>query len=122
VRKVAGRRSIASRSTVGFVVTVKNSGGTTVRDVRICDAPPAQLSFVTRPKGTFISNGKLCWKLAALAPGKTATFRYTMRAAAVTSATCVVNAATALTDATSASASARTCIRPGKLGKLLLAG
>ena len=122
VRKVAGRRSIASRGTVGFVVTVKNVGATTVRDVRICDAPPQQLSFLTRPKGTFMSSGKLCWKLAALAPGKTATFRYTMRAAVVTRATCVVNAATAQTGATSGSARARTCIRPGKLGKLLLAG
>lgn len=122
VLKTVAKKSIASKSNVVFAVKVTNKGKGTATNVTVCDAPPAQLAFVTRPKGTFIKNGKLCWTVKSLAAGKSVVFRYTMRAATVSNATCVVNAATAAATGTSASSKARTCIRPGKLGTLLLAG
>ncbi|MCW2972636.1 MAG: Ser-Asp rich fibrinogen-binding,bone sialoprotein-binding protein [Thermoleophilia bacterium] len=122
VAKKVASKSIASKAKVVFSVTVKNKGAAAATNVTVCDAPPAQLAFVTRPKGTFVKNGKLCWTIKSLAAAKSVTFRYTMRAATVTRATCVVNAATAAATGTSGSSTARTCIRPGKLGMLLLAG
>ncbi|MCW2949612.1 MAG: hypothetical protein JWN41_625 [Thermoleophilia bacterium] len=122
VTKAVSAKSIASKAKVVFAVSVKNKGRAAATNVTVCDAPPAQLAFVTRPKGTVVRSGKLCWTVKSLAAGRKVTFRYTMRAATVTRATCVVNAATAAATGTTAAGRARTCIRPGTLGTLLLAG
>lgn len=122
VRKTVASKSIASKAKVVFAVTVTNKGKGAASNVTVCDAPPAQLAFVSRPKGSFVKNGKLCWTVKSLAAGAHVTFRYTMRAATVTQSTCVVNAATAAATGTTGSSKARTCIRPGMLGTLLLAG
>jgi uncharacterized repeat protein (TIGR01451 family) len=123
VVKTSGSDVINSRGTVTFVVRVTNRGGLTVRDLRVCDAPPSQLAFTTRPRGATMSSGQLCWNVARLMPGRTITYRYTMRASNVAARQCVVNRATAVaTVGGSAAARDTVCIRPTELGILQLAG
>lgn len=123
VTKRAGAKVISSRQRVHFVVRVSNRGQLAIRNVRVCDAPPAQLAFTSKPRGAVLKNGQLCWSIRVLQPHKTVTYRYTMRAANVAARQCVLNRATALaTIGGSAAAKAALCIRATKLGVLQLAG
>jgi uncharacterized repeat protein (TIGR01451 family) len=123
VAKTAGSDVINSRDTVTFVVRVTNRGGLTVRNLRVCDAPPMQLAFTTRPRGATMTNGQLCWNVARVMPGRTITYRYTMRASNVAARQCVINRATAVADVGGSAAARDTvCIRPTELGILQLAG
>lgn len=121
--KQANRNAILSRGMVTFTVRVVNRGGQPVRNLRVCDTPPAQLAFSSRPRGATVRNGQLCWSAARLLPGRSMTYRYTMRATNVASMQCVVNRVTA-TSGTGGAASARdnVCIRATRLGVLQLAG
>ncbi|MCB0878611.1 MAG: choice-of-anchor E domain-containing protein [Thermoleophilia bacterium] len=121
--KASNRNVIGSRAVVTFTVRVTNRGQSAVRNLRVCDTPPTQLAFTTRPRGATMRNGQLCWTVRALGGGRTVTYRYTMRAASVASRMCVSNRATAVAS-TGGSASARdgVCIRATRLGVLKLAG
>lgn len=121
--KASNVDAIASRGQVAFTVRVTNRGQRAVRNLRVCDTPPSQLAFVSRPRGSSMRSGQLCWTVRALAGGKTVTYRYVMRAANVADRTCVVNRATAVAGVGgSASARDSVCIRATRLGVLQLAG
>lgn len=121
--KIANRKAIGSGGLVKFTVRVTNRGGTAVRGLKVCDTPPTQLAFTSKPRGAAFRNGQLCWKVTSLAPGKTASFGYTMRAAHVAARSCVTNRATiAATIGGTASAKRAICINATKLGELPLAG
>jgi uncharacterized repeat protein (TIGR01451 family) len=121
--KSSNTNAIRSRGLVTFTVRVTNRGQRAVRDLRVCDTPPAQLAFTTRPRGATMRNGQLCWNVRALAGGRTITYRYTMRAANVAARQCVMNRATAVAGSGgSASARDAVCIRATRLGVLKLAG
>jgi uncharacterized repeat protein (TIGR01451 family) len=123
VAKAAKSKTVASRGKVVFTVSVTNIGKATAVNIAVCDVPPTQLAFITRPKGSYTSHGKLCWKVKSLKPKGRARFRYVMRASNVAAKACVTNAATAVPRTGRAgSAKARTCIKPGAVGRLLLAG
>lgn len=121
--KSVGAKSISSRGKVVFYVAVKNTGKYEAHNVAVCDTPPGQLSFISKPKGSFVSQGRLCWTVRKLKPGSVARYRYVMRAAAVAKNTCVVNSVTAATKIDKpSSATARTCVRAAAIKALPLAG
>ncbi len=64
--------------TFRYRIKVTNTGKNTARDVVVCDVPSRQLVFVAAPGATF-SNGRACWKIASLAPGRSRTFVITVR-------------------------------------------
>ncbi|MEO6867505.1 MAG: SdrD B-like domain-containing protein, partial [Gaiellales bacterium] len=119
--KVANRKSMASGSIVRYTVRVTNKGGRAIRNVRVCDTPPTQLAFTSKPRGAKLRNGQLCWTVKLLRAKKTASMRYTMRAANVPTRVCTINRVTAATEGSTSSARHTVCIRPTKLGLLKLA-
>lgn len=116
-------RVVNSGGVATFSVTVSNPSSTAVRNISVCDTPPRALTFTSRPKGSFISAGRLCWKVASLGAGRSVTFTYKMRSAKVARQVCVVNRVAAnVSGSTSAAARASICIRPTKIAALPLAG
>lgn len=121
--KSSNTNQINSRGLVTFTVRVTNRGQQAVRNLRVCDTPPGQLAFTTRPRGSSMRSGQLCWTVRTLNAKRTLTYRYTMRAANVAARQCVTNRATAVASAGgTASARDNVCIRATRLGVLKLAG
>ena len=53
---------------VAYTITVRNAGGADARSVEICDAIPAQTTFVSAP-GARYEHGQACWRIPRLAAG-----------------------------------------------------
>ena len=122
-RKSASHRLINSGGRTIFTVVVNNVSRQALRNVTVCDRPPAQLSFVTRPRGSFFRSGSLCWRVNYIAPRSSKMFRYAMKSSRVASRRCVLNTVSASDGLGSiASARAAVCIKPTARKPIKLAG
>jgi uncharacterized repeat protein (TIGR01451 family) len=92
---------------IGFTITWKNTGKATAKNVKICDALPTQLTFVSA-KGATFAGGKACWKKRAVAKGATLTFRVVAHVAATVGNGTLVNVA----HATASNAAPKTAKAP----------
>lgn len=92
VRKRADRRRVRAGSEIGYRITVRTTGRTAARDVRVCDRPPSGLSLVRTP-GARLRRGEACWTIARLAPGRSRGFRVVARAASGSSGRVLTNRA-----------------------------
>jgi uncharacterized repeat protein (TIGR01451 family) len=64
--------------TFRYQITVKNTGKVTALNVKVCESPSSKLVYASAPGAKF-AKGEACWKIAKLAPGKSKTYRVTVR-------------------------------------------
>jgi uncharacterized repeat protein (TIGR01451 family) len=93
VTKAAGSSLARTGGTVGFTITVGNTGSVPARNVTVCDRLPRGLAF-ERLGGARLASGRACWSIARLPAGRTATYRLTTRVLQVGEARRVANTAT----------------------------
>lgn len=79
VTKRAATSAVVAGRSVRFTIVVRNTGGTTARQVEVCDTPGAGLALGTIPRGARVSDGRLCWRIATLKAGARRTLTVTMR-------------------------------------------
>jgi uncharacterized repeat protein (TIGR01451 family) len=73
VTKTAGTTHAHAGSKVRFTIVVRSVGSHTATGVRVCDIPPAHMTFVS-VDGAAFSSGRACWMIASLAVGAQRTF------------------------------------------------
>jgi uncharacterized repeat protein (TIGR01451 family) len=80
IAKLANRKSVrpGQRITYTLKVTASKKGNEDAVNERLCDTLPANLTLVTRAGGT-VKNGRLCWTIKRLAPGKSIVKRFVVR-------------------------------------------
>jgi uncharacterized repeat protein (TIGR01451 family) len=80
IAKLADRTSVrpGQRITYTLKVTASKKGNEDAVNERLCDTLPANLTLVTKAGGT-VKNGRLCWTIKRLAPGKSITKRFVVR-------------------------------------------
>lgn len=82
-------------STLVYGIIVRNGGPNTVTGVRVCDALPAALDYVSATKpGLKVRGREVCWNIASLSSGAFETLQLTARLRSGAGGT-VVNCATA---------------------------
>jgi uncharacterized repeat protein (TIGR01451 family) len=91
--KRALRHVVAPGQTVPFVVRVTSVGNSTAQDLRVCDRLPASLTY-EQLGAARLRNGRACWTISSLAPGRSRTFRLSARAREVSSTTRATNVVT----------------------------
>ncbi|MEV4420626.1 hypothetical protein AB0L40_11730 [Patulibacter sp. NPDC049589] len=80
VTKSVSKKTLRPGQSTLIKVRVRNTGGTTLRNVRICEAIPAGLQYVSaKPKST-LEKGQRCWTIKTLKPGQSASVTYRARA------------------------------------------
>ncbi len=94
VRVKAGRArlSVSKRAVASFarpgrtvayrIVVAAARTAATARGVTVCDEPSAGLRLRTASRGGVLRNGRACWRLGKLAPGRSRTLRVTARVTA----------------------------------------
>ncbi|WP_320669320.1 hypothetical protein [Patulibacter defluvii] len=80
VSKTLSRKTVRPGQSVRTTIRVRNGGGTTLHDVRVCERVPAGLRFVSATPKATLSSGSRCWTIKTLRPGQTATRTYSARA------------------------------------------
>jgi uncharacterized repeat protein (TIGR01451 family) len=80
IAKLANRKSVrpGQRITYTLKVTASKKGNEDAVNERLCDTLPANLTLVTKAGGT-VKNGRLCWTIKRLAPGKSIIKRFVVR-------------------------------------------
>ena len=76
--KVAAKHTIVAGREVAFTIKLRNTGKSNLLNLRVCDALPGTMTFVSAPGATF-SKGKACWSRATLRPGKQLVVKITAR-------------------------------------------
>jgi uncharacterized repeat protein (TIGR01451 family) len=79
--KRASSKRVRSGDAVGYRIKVRSRGPGTVRNARVCDLLPRQLSVVSLGGGQLEAGKRICWRIASLRPGRTRTFRVRLRVA-----------------------------------------
>jgi uncharacterized repeat protein (TIGR01451 family) len=79
VTKTASVRTVDAGGQLRYTIMVDNPTSATVRGVRVCDALPAGLGFMSASVKTHLRDGRLCW-IAAVAPHAHKVFTMTMYA------------------------------------------
>jgi uncharacterized repeat protein (TIGR01451 family) len=92
--KLADRHRVRPGGTVLFTVIWRNTGPSTVRRVRICDALPPHMSFASAP-GAVLGDGLACWRRASVRSGGQLQFKVIARADAGVPAGRLLNRAVA---------------------------
>jgi uncharacterized repeat protein (TIGR01451 family) len=78
VAKRASRARAAAGDRVRYRIVVRNRGGQSARNVRVCDRLPAGLAYISR-RGSKLRRGQACWTVRLLGPRSSRTFRVTAR-------------------------------------------
>jgi uncharacterized repeat protein (TIGR01451 family) len=63
---------------ITYLITVRNSGTGTAVNVTVCVRPSPRVVYVAA-QGARFQNGHACWTMRALEPGRSKTFRVTVR-------------------------------------------
>lgn len=79
VTKKASKRRVRAGSKVSYKIQVKNPSVATVRNVKVCDRPPAGLELIKTNPRAKLKNGAWCWQLKSIAPKTTRTLRVTAK-------------------------------------------
>jgi uncharacterized repeat protein (TIGR01451 family) len=111
--KRAAHRTARAGTTMRYTITAKNTGGHAAANVRVCDAPGSQLTFV-RARGARFSKGRACWTIGYWRAGQSRRFHVKARLAGDAHGK-VVNRGT-LTADNAAAARARAIVRAGATG------
>jgi len=79
VTKQASKRRVRAGSKVSYKIKVTNPSVATVRNVKVCDRPPAGLHVIKTNPGAKLRNGAWCWQLKSIAPKATRSLRVTAK-------------------------------------------
>lgn len=71
IEKRASDRTVTAGDVVRFTIVVRNSGNAAALRLRICDRLPRDVTIVDRNGGTFVSGGRVCWRVRRLPAGAT---------------------------------------------------
>jgi uncharacterized repeat protein (TIGR01451 family) len=74
IHKTASVRSAVTGQNVAYQIAVKNPTLVTIRHVRVCDALPTPLLYLSSSPGADVKTGRPCWAIAALLPGRSKRF------------------------------------------------
>jgi uncharacterized repeat protein (TIGR01451 family) len=77
--KTSDRSSYRAGQRVVYRIRVTNPSSTTVRNVRVCDALPAGVTFVRSTPTVKLDKGQYCWTVTSLGPRKSAGFTLVAR-------------------------------------------
>ncbi|MGD9695706.1 MAG: hypothetical protein AB7V42_08610 [Thermoleophilia bacterium] len=99
VAKSAGATAVRAGGRLTYAIRVANPSRVALRRVAVCDRLPSGLVFVSAAPRATLSSGRLCWRIAALGPGRSRTYRLTVRALAGASGTRVNTAVATSPDA-----------------------
>jgi uncharacterized repeat protein (TIGR01451 family) len=69
---------VKAGSKVKFTIRAKNVGGHAAANVRVCDTPGKDLSYV-KAKAAKLRRGRACWTVRYWPAGKTITFKVTAK-------------------------------------------
>lgn len=78
LRKRAEQRSARPGDVVTYVITYRNLGPGTARDLTVCDELPRVVTLV-RAYGGRLAGGRVCWRHARVRPGRTVRMRLRVR-------------------------------------------
>jgi uncharacterized repeat protein (TIGR01451 family) len=90
--KTVSRHVLRPDQTVDFVITVRNRGGASATNVRVCDQLPDGLVFVRAPVARFV-RGDACWRIQRLRGNSAAAFLVRARPVRMTARKVLVNVA-----------------------------
>jgi uncharacterized repeat protein (TIGR01451 family) len=107
--KTAAPTTIAAGGTVTYRIKVSTSVAT-AKDLKVCDALPLGLMFVSASPTTGLSNGRECWTIRSLAPGQSRTLMLHARALTGTHGTLVNHATATATGTKTAHAEAKVTV------------
>jgi large repetitive protein len=79
ISKKASKRRVRAGSRVTYRIRVTNPSVATVRNVKVCDRPPAGLEVIKTNPGAKLRNGSWCWNLKSIAAGSSQTLRVTAK-------------------------------------------
>jgi uncharacterized repeat protein (TIGR01451 family) len=92
LKKTVDRKVVRAGSTVWFTITARNTGRASASDVRVCDRPAYNTTFVT-VRGARFTRGRACWTTPSLKAGARLRYRVKVRVSGT-------ERARAMTDAT----------------------
>lgn len=79
VSKKASKQRVRAGSRVSYRIRVTNPSVATVRNVRVCDRPPAGLEVIRTNPAAKLRNGAWCWQLKRMAPKSSRNLRVVAR-------------------------------------------
>ncbi len=79
LHKTVAERKVAPGGLLHYALTVRDAGRQAARHVRVCDALPQQTTVVNRGGGK-LAQGRLCFEVGTLNPGRRRTFTVVLRA------------------------------------------
>jgi uncharacterized repeat protein (TIGR01451 family) len=82
LRQTASRATLPAGQTATYTIRVTNPSDRALHEVRTCEELPSGLVYVRSTPGAKLSKGRYCWTAKSLGPGRTATYRLTVRALA----------------------------------------
>ncbi|MEY2516301.1 MAG: hypothetical protein QOJ89_3659, partial [bacterium] len=91
LRKTADRRTVKAGGTVWFTITARNTGREAASNVRVCDTPGFNTTFVTTRAAT-MSRGRACWTVESLRAGARVSYRVKVRVSGTTRTNATTNA------------------------------
>ena len=91
LRKTADRKTVKAGGTVWFTITARNTGKEVASNVRICDTPGFNATFVTTRAAT-MSRGRACWTVKTLKAGGRVSYRVKVRVSGTTRTNATTNA------------------------------
>ncbi|MDX6678590.1 MAG: hypothetical protein QOE31_2642, partial [Solirubrobacteraceae bacterium] len=103
LRKAVDKPSVRAGKTVWFTITARNVGFETASNVRVCDAPAFNTTFVMA-KGATFTRGRPCWTIASLAAGERVSYRVKVRVSGTTRRSATTKATVTASNAGSARA------------------
>ena len=83
LRKSVDRKTVRAGRTVWFTITARNVGDEAAANVRVCDSPSFNTTFVSA-KGARFSDGRPCWTIPMLEPGARVSYRVKVRVSGTT--------------------------------------
>lgn len=104
--KTASPKKIGAGGRVTYRIKVSASGAT-ARGLKVCDALPLGLTFISASPATALSNGRECWTIHSLAAGKSRTLILHAKALISTHGTLINHATATATGTKTARASAK---------------
>ncbi len=91
LRKTADRKVVKAGGTMWFTITARNTGTQTASNVRVCDTPGFNTTYVTT-RAAKMSRGRACWTLKTLKAGGRVSYRVKVRVSGTTRTSAATNA------------------------------
>lgn len=111
LRKTASPAKIAAGGTVTYRITV-SAAHAAAKNLKVCDALPLGLTFMSATPKAGLSNGRECWTIHSLRAGQSRTFLLHARALTGTHGTLTNHASATAKGARTARATARVTVTP----------